>query len=131
VVAVDVRPELLDEVRRRAARADVLDRLDARLAPPDRLGIDDLAGAVDFAFAFAMVHEVPDAERFFAEVAAALRPGGTLLFAEPRGHVGAERFAGELRAAERAGLHEVREDRAETRLPRVRFSRAAVLAKPG
>src|SRR5262249_29855695 len=42
VVAVDVRPELLDEVRRRAARADVLDRLDVRLAPPDRLGIDDL-----------------------------------------------------------------------------------------
>jgi SAM-dependent methyltransferase len=115
-------------VRRRAARADVLERVDARLAQPDRLGIDDLAGAVDFVFAFAMVHEVPDAERFFAEVAAALRPGGTLLLAEPTGHVGAERFGAERRAAERAGLLV---DRQETRVPRVRLSRAVVLAKPG
>jgi SAM-dependent methyltransferase len=128
VVAVDVRPEMLEEVRRRAARADVLDRIDARLAPDDHLGIDDLAGTVDFVFAFAMVHEVPDAGRFFAEVAAGMRPGGTLLLAEPAGHVGAERFAAELRAAERAGLH-VRHG--EPPIPRIRLSRAAVLVKPG
>jgi SAM-dependent methyltransferase len=66
VVAVDVRPEMLEEVRRRAARAGVLDRVEARLARDDRLGIDDLAGTVDFVLAFAMVHEVPDAGRFFA-----------------------------------------------------------------
>ena len=130
VVAVDVRPEMLDAVRRRAARAGVLARLDARLAPRDRLGIEDLAGTVDLVFAFAMVHEVPDAERFFAEVAAALRPGGTLLLAEPTGHVGAERFAAELRAAERAGLLAARAGRGGTRIPRVWLSRAAVLAKP-
>lgn len=127
VVAVDVRPEMLDELRRRAARADVLDRIDARLAPPDRLGLDDLAGTVDFAFACFMVHEVPDAGRFFTEVAAALRPGGTLLFAEPAGHVDAARFAAELRAAERAGLHV---DAGHTRRPRIRLGRAAVLTRP-
>ena len=124
---MDVRPEMLEEVRRRAARAGVLDRVDSRLAQDDRLGIDDLAGTVDFVLAFAMVHEVPDAGRLFAEVAAALRPGGTLLLAEPTGHVGAERFVAERRAAERAGLLV---DRNETRVPRVRFSRAVVLAKP-
>jgi SAM-dependent methyltransferase len=106
----------------------VLDRVDARLAHDDRLGIDDLAGTVDFVLAFAMVHEVPDAGRFFTEVAAGMRPGGTLLLAEPAGHVGAERFAAELRAAERVGLHVTR---GGTRIPRVRLSRAAVLAKPG
>jgi SAM-dependent methyltransferase len=127
VVAVDVRPEMLAEVRRRAAEAGVLDRVGVRLAQDDRLGTDDLAGAVDFVLAFAMVHEVPDAGRFFAEVAAAMRPGGTLLLAEPAGHVGAERFAAELRAAERAGLVV---DRDESRVPRVRLNRAAVLAKP-
>ena len=127
VVAVDVRPEMLDELRRRATRAGVFDRIDARLAQPDRLGIDDLAGSVDFAFAFAMVHEVPDVERFFAEVAAALEPGGKLLLAEPTGHVGAERFAGEVRAAERAALVV---DSGRTDVPRIRLSRAAVLVKP-
>jgi SAM-dependent methyltransferase len=128
VVAVDVRPEMLEEVRRRAAEAGVLDPIDVRLAQDDHLGTDDLAGAVDFVLAFAMVHEVPDAGRFFAEVAAALRPRGTLLLAEPTGHVGAERFAVELRAAERAGLAV---DCDQTRVPRVRLNRAAVLAKPG
>ena len=128
VVAVDVRPEMLEEVRRRAARAGVLDRVDARLAQDDRLGIDDLAGTVDFVLAFAMVHEVPDAGRFFAEVAAGMRPGGTLLLAEPAGHVGAERFAAELRAAERVGLRVTTAGRAS------RASGSAgltVLAKPG
>ena len=127
VVAVDLRPEMLDALRRRAAQAGVLDRIDARLAQPDRLGIDDLAGTVDFVFAFAMVHEVPDAERFFVEVAAALRPGGTLLLAEPAGHVGAARFAAELRAAGRAGLQT---NRGDAHAPHVRFSRATVLTKP-
>jgi SAM-dependent methyltransferase len=121
---------MLDAVRRRAARAGVVDRIDARLAQPDRLGIDDLAGNVDFVFAFAMVHEVPDAARLFAEVAAALRPGGVLLFAEPTGHVGAARFAAALRAAERAGLLADRAGRGGARIPRVWLSRAAVLAKP-
>lgn len=127
VVAVDVRPQMLDELRRRAARAGVLDRIDARVAQPNRLGTDDLAGSVDFVLAFAMVHEVPDAAAFFADVAATLRPGGRLLLVEPAGHVDARRFAAELHAAERAGLRPAPHPALR---PRAWLSRTTVLVKP-
>ena len=69
VVAVDIQRKMLDSLKRRAARAGLLDRLDIRLAQPDSLGVADLAGAVDFVLAFAMVHEIPSAGAFFAEAA--------------------------------------------------------------
>src|SRR3974377_1789771 len=56
-IAVDGQPRLLDGLRRRAAKAGVLDRVEARLAAPDALGLADLAGAVDFTFVYAVVHE--------------------------------------------------------------------------
>src|SRR6516165_6577412 len=59
VVAVDVQPKMLDGLRRRAAKAGLLERIDVRLAAPDSLGLADMAGAVDFTLAFAVVHELP------------------------------------------------------------------------
>ena len=104
VIAVDIQPRMLDRLRRRAAKAGVLDRLDARLAAPDSLGIADLAGTVDFTLAFFMVHELPTAAGFFREVAQASKSGARLLFAEPKGHVKAPTFDAELQAARDAGF---------------------------
>jgi SAM-dependent methyltransferase len=59
---------------------------------------------VDLALALLVVHEMPDAGRFFAEVRATLAPGGKVLVVEPRGHVGEAAFEAELAAAARAGL---------------------------
>jgi len=120
IVAVDIQQKMLDGLRKRATRAGLLSRIDPRLAKPDSLGIEDLNGAVDFVLAFAMVHEMPSAERFFAQAAKALKPGGTLLLAEPAGHVSAEEFETELRLA-RAVRFTV-----ESR-PAIRRSMAAVL----
>lgn len=104
VVAVDAQPQMLAGLRRRAARAGLVERIDARLATDTSLGVDDLAGEVDLVFAFAVIHELPDRDRFFAEVRRALRAGGAVLVAEPAGHVSQENFEATLRAAERAGL---------------------------
>ncbi len=87
VIAVDVQPKMIERLKRRATQAGLLDRLDARVAPAESMGIADLDGSVDFTLAFAMVHEFPDAGRFFAEVAAASKDGASLLLAEPSGHV--------------------------------------------
>jgi len=122
VVAVDVQPRMLSALRRRARRAGLLERIDTRRAGPGGMGIVDLAGKVDFALAFAMVHEVPDPVVFFREVSASLKPGGKLLLAEPRGHVTASAFAATLELAAQAGL------RAEPG-PAIGGSRAAVLAR--
>ncbi len=122
VVAVDVQPRMLDGLKRRAAKAGLLDRVDARLAQPHSMGLADLAGTVDFALAFAVVHEMPDAGSFFAEVSQALRPGAHLLLAEPSGHVSGEQFETELTVAAQAGLEPA--DR-----PSIRRSRVALLKR--
>ena len=80
VIAVDVQPRMIEGLRRRAAKAGVLDRLDARLAAPDSLGLADVTGAVDFTLAFAMVHELPAADAGFTFVESpSVRRGRTAL----------------------------------------------------
>jgi SAM-dependent methyltransferase len=122
VVAVDIQLKMLEVLRRRAERAGLLERLDARLIRDNDLGIEDLRGKVDFVLAFAMVHEVPDAGKFFSETSAALKPGGRMLFAEPSGHVSEEHFASLIVQAQEAGL------RPES-LPVIRLSRSVLLVK--
>ena len=104
VIAVDVQPKMIEALRRRAAKANLSDRVDARVTSADTMGIADLDGKVDFALAFAMVHEFPDAAHFFSEAARALKPGGQMLLSEPKGHVNEVNFASELSAAAAAGL---------------------------
>src|SRR5512140_3805504 len=43
VVAVDLQPEMLAGLRRRAARAGLEGRIELRRARPDALGVEDLA----------------------------------------------------------------------------------------
>jgi SAM-dependent methyltransferase len=104
VVAVDIQPKMISGLKRRAAKAGLADRIETRLAGPESLGIDDLAGRVDFTLAFALVHEMPDAAKFFAETAKASKPAALLLLAEPAGHVKKDAFEMELKQAGEAGF---------------------------
>jgi ubiquinone/menaquinone biosynthesis C-methylase UbiE len=122
VIAVDIQPKMLDRLKRRAAKIGLQGRLEARVASPDSMGISDLRSSVDFTLAFAVVHEFPNAARLFAEVAAASKPGATLLFAEPAGHVRAPEFESELRGTLQAGFSVA--DR-----PAIKRSHAALLRK--
>lgn len=122
VVAVDIQPRMLGGLKRRAAKAGLLSLIDARLAASDSMGLADLAGAVDFTLAFAVVHEMPSADSFFGQVALASKPGAQVLLVEPAGHVKPDEFAAELQAAERAGF--VLLDR-----PTIRRSHSAHLEK--
>jgi ubiquinone/menaquinone biosynthesis C-methylase UbiE len=124
VVAVDVQPRMLAGLRRRVERAGVGDRVEGRLAPADGMGVEDLAGRVDLVLAFAVVHELPDEARFFAEARRALAPSGKVLLAEPRGHVSEADFARTLAAAERSSLRRVA-------APEIWRSRTALLAIAG
>jgi cyclopropane fatty-acyl-phospholipid synthase-like methyltransferase len=124
VVAVDVQPRMIAGLKRRLAKAGLLERTDARLASSDSLDLQDLQGKVDFALAMAVVHEMPSSSRFFAEVAAAMKPGAVLLLAEPSGHVKKDAFEAELRDAAAAGLEVAGR-------PVIARSHAALLTKPG
>lgn len=105
VVAPEMQPRMISGLERRADRAGLSGRVEARKVAADTLSIDDLAGRVDFALVYAVVHEIPDADRFFRETAAALKPGGTLLLAEPAAQVKPLEFEAELSLAAQIGLN--------------------------
>jgi SAM-dependent methyltransferase len=69
--------------------------------------VADLVSKIDFVLAFAVVHEVGKANRFFSEIQSVLKPLGRLLFAEPKGHVSERAFQESLAVAERNGLRKV------------------------
>jgi len=120
VYAVDLQAKMIDTLKRRAARAGLGDRIEARVASADSLAITDLQGTIDFVLAFAMVHEMPDGGKFFREAASATKPGGRLLLAEPEGHVKDAMFEGEVKLAVSAGFE-------LTDRPRIGHSLAALL----
>jgi ubiquinone/menaquinone biosynthesis C-methylase UbiE len=122
VVAVDVEPRMLDALRRRARRAGVMERVQTMQADASGMDTADLRGRVDFVLAFAVVHELPDVGRFFRDSSGILKPGGTILFAEPADIVGEDEFQTSLRAAEGAGLY-------RAGAPSIPSTRAALLLK--
>jgi ubiquinone/menaquinone biosynthesis C-methylase UbiE len=123
VVAVDVQAKMLGNLRRRAARAGLLDRIDIRLGRGNALGVEDLSGMVDLAVALHVVHEVPSRESFLREVREALKSGGRFLMVEPKHHVSQGEFAETLSAARGVGFQE------EPLAVKLR-GRAALLVKP-
>jgi SAM-dependent methyltransferase len=124
VICVDVQPRMIEGLRRRARRARLLDRIEASVCASGDLGLSRWSGRIDLAVAIHTVHEVGDARGFLEQVAAALRPGGTLLLLEPRGHVAREAFEATLNTAESVGF-------VERARPAARRKLAAVLVKEG
>ena len=119
VLAVDLQQMMLDLCRKRAYRNGVAEQVKTVLCAADDIAIPQ---PVDFVLAFWMVHEVKDIPRFFGQVASVLKPGGKMLYAEPRMHVTQKRFEEILGHARNAGLS-VHDG------PKAGMSRSAVLAK--
>jgi ubiquinone/menaquinone biosynthesis C-methylase UbiE len=120
VVAVDVQEEMLALVKEKAAKKGLSSRITLHRCAPDEIGLGDLKA--DFALSFYMVHEVPDSDAFFREVAGLLKPGGRYFIVEPVFHVSEEAFDNTLDRARRAGF--LLEQR-----PRLMLSRAALLSR--
>jgi ubiquinone/menaquinone biosynthesis C-methylase UbiE len=121
VTAVDLQPEMLAGVAKRAKRAGLSDRIRLHQADVSGLRLD---GSFDFALAFWMVHEVPDQAALFRQIQEVLNPGGRLLLVEPIGHVRRAAFDRTLETASDVGL-------AISKTVTVRLSRAALLTMSG
>ncbi|MGD0020702.1 MAG: class I SAM-dependent methyltransferase [Smithellaceae bacterium] len=101
VIAADIQQEMLNAIRKRAQRANVLQRIELQLASSDSLGVKT---KLDFILAFWMVHEVPDKVRFFAELHSLLKDDGRFLMAEPKIHVTKAKFAQTVHLALKTGF---------------------------
>ena len=104
VYCIDVQKKMLTALKKRAQRANVIDRLDIRICSADSLGIDDLINKIDFILAFAVVHEIHVQENFFRELFDALKPKGLLLMSEPKNHVTEKSYKTSLAIAEESGF---------------------------
>ncbi|MDA8126147.1 MAG: methyltransferase domain-containing protein [Deltaproteobacteria bacterium] len=119
VIAVDLQPQMLAALGRRADQAGLADRIVPRLARPDSL---EVAARADFALAFWMAHEVPDKRRFFGEIFRFLKLGGSLLLCEPKFHVTGKAFAETAALCREAGFLPETE-------PSIALSRASLMRK--
>jgi ubiquinone/menaquinone biosynthesis C-methylase UbiE len=119
VVAVDLQAEMLERVSVRAERAGLAARIHLHQCAADTIGQVEPA---DFALAFYMVHEVPDAKHFLREVRGMLKEGGRLLLVEPKAHVSAAAFQKTEDMAGGLGLKPLSR-------PRVRGSRATLFER--
>jgi 2-polyprenyl-3-methyl-5-hydroxy-6-metoxy-1,4-benzoquinol methylase len=120
VQAIDLQPQQLNRVEKRARKSGVKARVDRTLATENSLNLER---SMDFILAFAVVHEVPSAERFFKETSDSLKLGGRILVAEPSHHVRQKLFEKEIEMAERCGLKSVQNSQT------IRLSRVALLEK--
>ncbi len=123
VICVDMQEGMLKVLRKRARKAGVEDRIAPHLCKQDSLGLQNLPATVDFALTFAVVHEVPDQEKLFREIAAALKARGRLLLAEPKGHVKDKDFVATVAFAEQSGFRVLER-------PNIHRSHTALLEKP-
>lgn len=104
VVCVDLQEKMIKGLIRRSKKAGVGHRIDARTCHPDSLELNDIAGKIDFALAFALIHEVPDEERLLSEIRDTMKRTGKLLIAEPTGHVSKTDFNKTVSVAQKAGF---------------------------
>ena len=122
VICVDVQEKMLDVLKKRAGKVNLLKRIEPRLCNQESLGLDDLKENLDFVLAFAMVHEVSDAVPFIKEVSATIKRKGCLLISEPAGHVTEEDFKKTISIAERNNLKVIER-------PKIKGSHSALFQK--
>lgn len=122
VICVDMQEKMLQGLKNRAQKKEVFTRIETRLCSQQTLGLQDLVAKIDFALAFAVVHEVPEPPRFFAELAATMILSGKVLLTEPKGHVSKEEFTITISMAQQHGFTIVEE-------PKIFRSRSVLLRK--
>ena len=116
VLAVDLQPQMLKRLMRRAERAGLQLRIHPYLSQKDSLGVKE---PVDFVLAFWMVHEVDNQTSFLQEVHGLMKPEARFLVVEPKFHVTDSAFQKTVAIAHQTGL-------VSLDTPQVRFSRAVV-----
>nr|WP_319393473.1 methyltransferase domain-containing protein [uncultured Desulfobacter sp.] len=120
IIAADVQEGMLDKVQSKITGTPFEQRIALHKCGETSLGISE---RIDFALLFYMVHEVPDKQKLFSQLASLLKPNGQILVAEPPIHVSAKKFQDMLQLAKDQGLINVQG-------PKIFFCKTAILKKP-
>jgi cyclopropane fatty-acyl-phospholipid synthase-like methyltransferase len=107
ILSVDIEPRAVERLKRRARKAGLAERIDARTCEPHDLGLARYEGRVDLVTVIHTLHEFEDLPGFLAQVKRLLAPAGRLLVVEPRGHVAPHHFAAEIACCRQSGFREL------------------------
>ena len=108
VFSLDLQMEMLGILRGKLEPEGLISRVTTHQCKPDTIGLPaELNGTFDAAFTIFVVHEVPDPEKLFREIAQLLKTGGTLFYTEPPFIVSGKEFRENLALAEEAGFLQV------------------------
>jgi ubiquinone/menaquinone biosynthesis C-methylase UbiE len=119
VIAADIQEKMLSALEKRAIRSGVQQRITLHLCSSDSLGVKS---EVDFILAFWMMHEVPDKQRFLAELHSLLKDNGYFLLVEPIIHTTKADFEESVCLAGQAGFTQCKN-------PEIFFCRGALFKK--
>lgn len=119
VISVDLQEGALAKLESKAEKIGFTSVIETYKCEADSLGTLPKA---DFALAFWMVHETPDAGNFFKQLYASLGKNSYMLFTEPPLHVSGKRFREEIDRARQAGFHFLGQ-------PKIRFCQSALFEK--
>jgi ubiquinone/menaquinone biosynthesis C-methylase UbiE len=107
VICIDIQEKMLEKLKIRSEKAGVAHIIKTNQCTGQSLYISKFKSTIDFALAFAVVHELANREENLSEIYDALKPGAMLLIAEPRGHVTKEDFNAATAIAEKSGFEYV------------------------
>jgi len=105
VICIDIQEKMIKRLKERAQKANLLDRIETHVCSETSLGLDRFDGVLDFALAFAVVHEVPDPVLFFSQMYRSLKDSAKILIAEPNKRVSPEDFQATINTALSQGFH--------------------------
>lgn len=105
VFSVDLQEEMIRILRGKLEPEGLMPRIQTHKCEPDSINLPpDLNGTFDAAFTIFVVHEVPDPDRLFREIALLLKPGGLYFYSEPPFLVSGREFQEKIVIAEEAGF---------------------------
>lgn len=105
IYCVDIQQKMLEKLANRAAKDGLSRFVETIKSDRESLNIENINTTIDFVLLFAVVHEVPDKEQLFKEVAQVLKKGGYVFFAEPKGHVSDQAWNESIAIAKKYGMH--------------------------
>jgi len=113
VYCVDIQEKMLSRLQRRAIKHDVSGTI-RTLQVGGNFSPNNLQSTLDFILLFMVAHEVPDQATLFNDLYNMLKPGGKVLFCEPKGHVTVYDFEKSIQWAKNAGF-KITKDLAESK----------------
>lgn len=101
---VDIQQRMLEKLRERAVGKKLDKHIDTILSDTRSLHVDHLTEQIDFCLLANVVHEVPDQQHLFRQVAHTMKSGSKALFIEPGWHVKKEDWEHSQRLAWQSGF---------------------------